>query len=670
MKLRMLLLGAALALLPLTAQAQVKDPAELFPSHALAYLEVCKPAQLARETEALLKGSYLDNLPVRMARFREKLGDREDFFFYDSWMIGSVGIIFSPEMLAEFGRLQGGAVALTGFTKDKEPEIVGVVLAGDSNAPTFLLRMYLSMDQVGIVSEVEGVQLFRPKRPDYRNFKDFDPGKGDVPRRPPIREMGPTFALLPGAVVIGSTTDSVKDVVRRFKGKNAEPALTAKTAFKESAKLRDKPGLFGYADLTALTGQLDEIFKDGGSPEGRMWADVKALINPKAFRTLIVSLALQNGGLELNAQLSLDPKQSSPLLEILPDKKVKAELLHAVPKDSVVTLALALPDGEKRWEKILSLLDGIARSAGAPDAFLPSKVVQGMETKTNINLGKEVFAKIDGVALALDVRGADLRRGPPFPLLVLNATDAEAAKNLEDRLPQLMTMFGATDVGKPTTERIQGQAIRSLPADRLPWGAQVHYGRQGTVLVVGPNRDAVAEGLLGSADKKGLLGNARVAELVKGFDEPVALGTWSLGQTLTLAMREWSRSEPAIQPKFDFKDKDGPGGFQPVPPPRKPDDKPPARSKEAAKFIQDMTKLMDTQPPAVLALSRKPDRLTLEMRQPSLRTVSAKAIDLLIDSLLHEMATNRPRFGPGGTIIPDKEIPLPPPPVPIDKKRD
>src|SRR5262245_38566698 len=125
MRLRALLPGAAaLLLLAGPAPAQVKEVTELLPAQTLAYVELRYPDRISREAATLFKGSYLDDLPASMAKYREQRGDNDRFFF-DDMMVGMLGIFLSPEMIAEAGRIQGGAVALTGFTKEKEPEVVG-----------------------------------------------------------------------------------------------------------------------------------------------------------------------------------------------------------------------------------------------------------------------------------------------------------------------------------------------------------------------------------------------------------------------------------------------------------------------------------------------------------------------------------------------------------------
>src|SRR5665213_2726643 len=128
------------------AHAAVKDAAELLPAQTLACAEVRQPERLAREIAVLLKGSELEDMPAVMARFREKLGDNnQQFWIFYAYAMESV--LLSPEMINECGRIQGGIVAVTGVNKDG-PEVVGIILAGDSNFPTFYMRAMLTVSSV------------------------------------------------------------------------------------------------------------------------------------------------------------------------------------------------------------------------------------------------------------------------------------------------------------------------------------------------------------------------------------------------------------------------------------------------------------------------------------------------------------------------------------------
>src|SRR5262245_32083942 len=113
--------AAVVLALSTPANAQPKDPAELFPAQTLAYLEVRQPDKLAREGTALVKGSALEDLAAVCAKARTERAGKDDEYSFGYFMFAEMGIFFSPEGLAEFGRVGGGAVAITGWNKEDGP---------------------------------------------------------------------------------------------------------------------------------------------------------------------------------------------------------------------------------------------------------------------------------------------------------------------------------------------------------------------------------------------------------------------------------------------------------------------------------------------------------------------------------------------------------------------
>jgi hypothetical protein len=624
-----------------SARAEQKDTAELFPAQTLAYLEFRQPDKLSREAATLIKGSALEDMPALLAKYREKRGDNRNFWF-DDYIVGSFSLFIGPEAIAEFARLGGGAVALTGIDKNQQPEIVGIILSGQSNAPTFLMRAFLTLSDARRLDVCEGVNLYQEKRIDYSKPRV----KGGPP--PVANWMGPICALMKDGLIMGSTADSVKDVIRRLKGKTADPSLASVKAFKEAAKLRDKPGLFGYADLGATADHIENAMKKASPAANIQWNWVKTLVNPKAGRTATFSLTLQNSGLDLELRVNLDPKETSPLVDAFPDKGAKAELLHFVPKDAAATLCLALPDGEQRFAKVLALIDGLEKANGRRAQDLPGKKLADLEEKLKLKVGKDVFGKITGAVLALEPVTVS-KGGTPLPMLVLGASDVNAAKALEEEiLPKLTGILG--EAVKRQQETIAGQKITTLPVPLLDPELPICYGRQGKTLVLGMDGKRVALALSGGAKKGGLLGEAKVAAAIKDLKEPVALGVVSIGHALPLMLPEPRDLGPKIIRKGDKE--------QSPQRPKRPAELDPL----VAKLSKDLAKATEALPPAILTLERKPEHVTLRMRQPGLKGIMAKVITLYMESTLERVNKSRPG-GPGDGPVPI-DIDLPPPPCP------
>jgi hypothetical protein len=617
------------------AHAAVKDAAELLPAQTLACVEVRQPERLSREIAVLLKGSELEDMPAVMARLREKLGDNNNqFWMYSIYAMES--ILLSPEMINECGRIQGGIVAVTGVTKDG-PEVVGVVLAGESNFPTFYMRAMLTADfNVRKVTEVEGVRIYRARR---QNFIAAPAVAGAPPPAPQWVDQGPFMALLPSTIVLGSSAESVQDVVRRFKGKSNEPSLASVAAYKESAKLRYKPGFFAYTDLAALAGRMDELGKNLG-PFEEQWRVVKAAVNPKAVLSATASLTLQNGVVELKSRVDLDPKQASPLADLLTAKAAPPDVLYFTPRDGLLTVTLNLNDGEKRWDKLMKLIDGLTKpSPGNAERPRASAALSELEERVKLNIAKDVFGKLTGAALTLDPQAAMRPDGRPVSLLVLQATDAGAAESLEVQgLPKLLGLSsGKTPVA--INEKGDGNITTVATGDLegVLHAKNLYIGREGAFLAVGVDRKEVAAVLKAGLKKEGLFGEEKTAAALKGAEDSAIVALFSSAKGIVDLFEQMERP-PAVIAAPPFAKPVAPVPA-PAPPhgPKASDDQPLKLTLRAEKTIADAAKAVAALPPTVLSLNCGRDGLTLEVRQSGLKNTTSRLIDLWIDAALERL---------------------------------
>jgi hypothetical protein len=634
-------LGAVALVLSATpfARAQVRDPADLLPAQTLACVEVRHPDKLARELGLLVKGSALEDMPATMAKFRAKLPKDSNFWLREE--IGMLAMFASPEMLAEAGRFQGAVFALTGVSKDKGPQWVIILLSGESNLPGFVMRTYLTMDdQVRSAGEVEGVTVYQEH---HRVWEAVPPGAPPGKNEPNVVE-GPALGLLPGGtLVIASSPDQVKDVIRRAKNKSNDPALSGLRAFRDTAKLRERPGLFAYADLEALANQMDAAAKSLTQVQRTEWEAFKTVVNPRAFRAATASLTLQNGNLELQAQVKTVQGQTSPLMALLPDKKADVQLMQYVPRDTVASVSLGLGDGEKRWAQIVDLLDAIAKNQGDSELNLPSKAIKEMQKEYGIDFGKDVAAKIKGAVVC--------GIGPEnswAPLCVVQATDATAAKYLAETAIPTLARIGDKDAA-PKKQEVDGATIYSVPVPVYVPRASICYGIHGDVLVLGLDPARVAAALKCGSKKEGLVSDPKNAAAVKEVDGSVAVGVLSVSS--------------AVVGFFRMMEQDQGGRFNKVaPPPGGPGGPPggppaePKLSDRAEKASKELAKVLEPLPPVVFSMNRKEDTLVFEARLTGLKSVSTKLIDLWVDSALERQLERQRGFAVPGA------VPVPPPP--------
>jgi hypothetical protein len=629
----------SLALSGPAAAQQLKDPAEAMPARVLAYAELRQPGPFVKEFVGLFENSFLGNVPESVHRILADLkvpppprGLGE---------LGAAGLFLSPEVVQEAQRLQGMGVALTGLGERGEPEFVVVGLPGESNIPRLVFRALLTMERVKPSATVEGVTVFRP----FRNV-DGKPGRdrGPVVDGKLGVDVGPAFAMMPQALIMGSP-GAVKDAILRIKGKAKTPSLAADANFrKASTAVGNAPGVFAYigiAEAMEIVGKLPLL----GQPEKQVFDAVGQLLNFKAFRAQAYSLTLEKATLRYREIVLLDPKEKSPILDVMPSAPVPRELFQFTPADTVLAFGLSNDQGEKRWKVMIDFADQLAKNLGGN--AVPSEQLDKAQQALGIDLGKDIMERITAVGFALGdpfkapIKRVDFldkdgkRRGGAtssefqIVLTIQASSDEAAGKLIEEVIPKLYGAMLQRDA-KPTTKEIQGQKVHTLPGDAF-WS--LNYGRQGKTIVLGHIPQPVAQALNNGAKKQGMHADAKVADYLKGSEKAVMLGVgkpMSLirGMMGVVVVREESRGT-------------GRGGDAPRrkdekrPEPRDRDREPEHDARpEANPFIKEFTRLVENEGLITLSVAREDDRLLEEIRWTNIKPGVGQLVDLGLKTYL------------------------------------
>ncbi len=610
----------ALAVLPILvsfSSAQNKDAVELLPAQTLACLELRQPARLAREISLLVKGSSLDAIPERLAEMRVKSGARGYPSYRVRDRLSMLGVFLCPESLAEAGRLRGGFVALTGFDKNNSPHVAALLQSGTSNLPGIVTQMFLTGSSARKVGEIEGVPFYREQMRIYRRIDSEAPGAAGPDFEE--RDFGPAVGRLPGAILMGSSVEALNGIIRRAKGKSVEASLTGLRAYKDAAVLRERPGLFAYLDTSAFQAKIGELGERPGNPDSGFNKSLLAVLGKDAVRNLTLSLTVQNGALEGRMRFDLNADSDSPLLGLLPNRAAARDLLHYAPSDALLAVAGGLGEGEKQIKTLLNLLDTLYEIDGRRGENRPSRAIAEMEKKLDFHIDKDVLAPLTGVGFVV---AKDWLTGSGGTLLLLQAKDEAAAAKLEsDGLPRLLSL-GEESVVKPIASEVGGQRIGSLDGGRgkrLPM--PIHFGRRGAVVAIGLDAERVAAALEAGAKKKGLLGESKVAEAVKGIDDKaVVVGVLSPTQAALDFLAELNR--PPVM-KMPERKPPPPGAQEPNPPVFRP--------LKETKAVQAFRRAAE---PLVFGVTRRPDSLTLEIQPMPLRQMMPRLIDVWIEAIL------------------------------------
>jgi hypothetical protein len=612
---------AGLALATASPAQTVKDPAELLPPDTLFYMELTKPADLSKDLSMCLKGSALEDMPTYMSKIREK--HPEDFFFARE-IFTIFATFVSPEALAEAKRLQGGAFAITGWKKN-EPEIVGFLLNGESNVPGFIVKMMLaSAPFFKSAGQVDGVPIYAE---DSRAFRAGPAGPMAPPIAPQEPETGFFLANMPNMVLMGNTKSAVADVIMRLKSKEPRLNLAGAAGIKDSTELRQRPGLYFYGNPVVATDVIDKAMK--GDRQDPVWQGIKEMLNPKTIRSAAASLSFNKGHLELQVQADLDPKRNSPLLDVIASGKISSTALQYAPKDTGLLVTFSLTGAEKNWPKLLAAADAAMKAQGEVGAT-PAEMVKALEEKLNLSIGKDVLGKLTGISVVLPGKQDIPKGGTQLPMLVLQGSDDDSAKRLEECIPGVVS-FIVEDMVDFSTETIDGLKIRSLPGTKFPWKTPLHYGRKGTTIVLGQDRKLVAATLKGNVADS-LASEPKMAQALKGDEQASILTLWNWGGMLPDLVPD-ERPARAFAP---------PGG---APAPIKSDE-------DAAKQRKALLEITKNMPPLVATLARKENQLRFLVRVPDAVGSAPKLINGVLDYTMDQLDRDFQNVKPAVPVAP------------------
>jgi hypothetical protein len=617
------------------------DPAKWLPGNTLFYVETAQPKVLAQEWENGLAGSALGDYPFSMQKLQGNMqGGGPD------WLM-PLGLALSPDGLKEMQKMPGAAWAVTGIDSLGRPQQVAILLTGDSPLPGLLLRQALASGRWQEQTVVAGIKVYR-----HQGMSPM-PGWGGagVPGQPGLSEMhDQALALLPNAIVLGSQ-EAVNDVLKRSQGQATSGTLADLEAFKRLRQgYTQKPGLFAYAATSNL-------------PEQRPL--LRRVVNPNAIPHAAGQIIFQDGTLAFDGVLELDSEFRSPMVEAIPTGSLSPAFLHFVPKNATVAIATANPDGGKRWERFLDLLDGAVKLSDA-NVRLPSRMLDRLEDELQFSFGKELAPKITQAAFVLT--GLNAQPSDAKPLIVLEALDEEEAKKWVAEILPRWASLGRTKPITPTVQEKNGQVVTLFTLTEAQYLA---VGRHQRILVIGFNQDAVAASMEAGVRQQGLGSVKGVATLftVKGKDKEQTID----GPGLVVAVKPAvlvGAANPAIRELFGLGNPiaamPGAGGFGapqvqgiggPAAMPGGMQIQLPGMGQpaQAAQVTPTLRQLLEVQDHLVLGVTRQPQRILLRMNAIPTKPV----LGLLSDAWLEGQLQLTPSMGvmPGMQGMPPRLVP-------------
>jgi hypothetical protein len=355
---------------------------------------------------------------------------------------------------------------------------------------------------------------------------------------------------------------------------------------------------------------------------------MKELLGLTAFRAVGYSLSLDKGTLRYRELVLVDPKEKSAVLNLFPTEPARKELLHFTPADTVLAGAMSNSKGAERWTEMVKLADGFAKMSG--QTTMPSEEIAKAEKALGLDIGKDVFGKINDIGFALgdplkapikrtEEKGENFRRVSMYPecpgIVALQAVDEDAATALMEKvLPKLVGAITHKEDLKADSKKVAGQTIHFLP---IHDSMGLQYGRSGKTIVIGAFATPVAQALNNGAKEKGWLSEEKVAAHAKQFE----------GAVFVMAMKPMTVMISSLMPLAHGRAESRP---VPAPAPREERQAAPARAEEQMKMPKEIAKLLEKEELLVVRVTHKEGRILEEITWPGLKAVVSGAMDMML----------------------------------------
>jgi hypothetical protein len=330
---------------PLLQELSEADPATLMPPDTLIYVELGSPGKQVDTILNMLKGTPLENPLAAIGRGHQGGPSPGDI----------VSGFLNPNMMAEFKKIRGAGVGITGLA-EQDPPVIVVLFPGKSDALRGLLFGALTFLGKPIEA-VEGMQMV-----------EFTDGGGAA------YDDNVVILASPPAYTAGQLTWCVK----QYKGVTNEPTLASsnKSFARINKKDRKENAFTIWANVDQAYTTLTKLFPEGQIPQHILHANGIADFN--GIDDLIASLSLKEDGIALQANVSLKDGYNSLAYNMFQTPQLSKAAFDVVPSGAIAILSIA-PGG-----------------ADSPRArFLQQQI----KNASGLEIGGDIFANIDQITL-------------------------------------------------------------------------------------------------------------------------------------------------------------------------------------------------------------------------------------------------------------------------------
>ncbi len=393
---------------PMLDDLSEADPAALMPPNTLIYLETGSPGRQIETILNMLKGTPLEN-PLAA------LGGGRGFGPGGKSPGEMLATLMNPAMMAEFKKIRGMAVGITGVAQNNPP-MVAVLFPGKSDALRGLILAGL-----GMVAK---------------------PGQALEDMETLHVENIAGVAYDDKVIIIAQPMEQLTWCVRQYKGLTDMPTLASsnKSFAKINKKSRQENAVTIWADFDEAFAALSSIFHQDQIPNQVRIAD--GIADFKNIDDLTHFFNIQENGIASETTIVFKDGHHCLAYDMIRTPNLSRAGFEAVPPEAVALVSLALGEAGGAKAKVLG---------------------KSIENLTGLDIGREIFTNIEQITLfALSpeiTSNADL----PGILPIVNnlglALTSHNPQQTREILNQLLTVSNliASQSDSGQTEQVTGK---------------------------------------------------------------------------------------------------------------------------------------------------------------------------------------------------------------------
>lgn len=377
--------NAALAKL---AHLTQRDPAALMPANTLIYMELVQPGRQLEQILEMLQESGLDESLEALMNNMQRTGTRPGGPARPS----PLRMILNPSLLSELKKIEGLAFGVTKLndpaTRIDDPEFVGILLPGQSQAVRGMVQMLLTMSSKSVETIGEST-LHRLK------------GNG----------QHPIFAAItPDAILLGSPRESVTATVDRLNGEDSASSLADQQRFQRQAGARRQDSvILMYADVHKILSNAKDMMETHKAHE---LALLNELADIEAIDDLSLRSRLMDDGVAFEMAVTFKPDRPNTFYKLIHTPPADRALLNYIPADTLACVLMSLDDGAAKYDALMDFAEKAVeiarRTEPGKDHNDPAEGVTELESALGINLRDDLFANIVSIAAAVTAPGDEV----------------------------------------------------------------------------------------------------------------------------------------------------------------------------------------------------------------------------------------------------------------------